>query len=302
MAKARRLPFEAVPEVFSRAAALSGGFTADQLRGRRVERLRRGIYADAEAVTDWHRYATAIAGRSAGSALCDVTALRIWRLPLPWSCRADERIHVCVPAPHRPSRRNGVAIHQRILLPGDVAESAGLPVTSMARTFLDLAARAELDELVAVGDAILRTGRCSRERLVERLQVARRQRGLIRAISASELLDPRAQSAPESQLRVRIIAANLPAAQPQCPIVADSGRVIAHVDLGYEEYRVGLEHEGRHHTEARQFAIDTERYTAISAAGWLILRSSAVDLGGGSGRILGKLREALTRRGWQPPG
>lgn len=298
MPRAERLPFEAVPEVFTLAAALANGFTEKQLRGRRVARLRDGHYADAALAAEWHTLAAAVTGEPAGSALCDITAAQLWGLPKPWSRRNDNLVHVCVPAPRRASRRRDTAVHQRILLPGDVVRRADLPVTSPARTFLDLAACTELEELVALGDAILRTGCCGRQQLADRVGLAVGRRGRANALTALAMLDGRSQSPPESLIRVRAVRAGLPPPEPQCPVVSLSGQVIAHVDLGYREYKVGLEHEGRHHTEPRQFAIDTERYTAISAAGWLILRSSAPDLANGSARILAKLRTTLMLRGW----
>jgi hypothetical protein len=157
-----------------------------------------------------------------------------------------------------------------------------------------------LEEIVAVGDAILRTGRCGLSRLTERVHLATGRRGLAKAIAALPMLDARAQSAPESVLRVRVVAEGLPPPEPQCPVFAADGRIIAHLDLGYRDYRVGLEHEGRHHTEPRQFAIDVDRHSALSAAGWLVVRSSAADLAGGSKRVLGRLSDALVSPGWHP--
>jgi hypothetical protein len=299
MPKARHLPFEAVPPVFDRATAAANGITARQLRGSRIVRVGYGRYADASAATQWHRYAAALAGLPPGSAICDLSALAMWRLPAPWSRREDERVHVCVPAPYAPTHRQGVVVHRRVLRSGDVVRRYGLPVTSLARTFVDIAASIELEELVAIGDRTLATGRCGPQRLAAQLKAAKGQRGLVRAKQALPMLDARAQSPPESVLRVRIVVANLPAPEPQCEVVLSSGQKI-HLDLGYREYRVGLEHEGRHHTEAKQFAIDTSRYTELSAEGWLILRSSADDLAGGSHRLLTNLRSALIHRGWTP--
>jgi hypothetical protein len=292
------MPFESVPQVFSFGDPLESGFTAKQLRGRHVTRLRYGRYADTRTVDEWHRLAAAVAGTPEGSALCDLTALALWSLPKPWSRRDDDRVHVCIPAPHRASRRQGVVMHQRVLTRGDVVTRSDLPRTSLARTYVDLAATVKLEELVAIGDAILRSRRCSLQRLSERVHAAAGKRGYAMAYAALPMLDGRAQSSPESLLRMRAVAARLPRPEPQCLVTSVHGKEIAHLDLDYKKYKVGLEHEGRHHTEPRQFAIDTERYSAISAAGWLILRSSAADLAGDSRRILDKLRTARILHGW----
>ena len=45
MSKARRLPLDALPPIFSRREALAAGVTDHQLAGRRLTRLGRGWYA-----------------------------------------------------------------------------------------------------------------------------------------------------------------------------------------------------------------------------------------------------------------
>ena len=54
------------------------------------------------------------------------------------------------------ARRRGIRLHVRDLLPADRTLAEGLPVTSGAQTWLDLAAVLPSDELVAVGDALYR--------------------------------------------------------------------------------------------------------------------------------------------------
>lgn len=291
-----------MPVIFSRADAIRHGVTDWQLRDSGIVRLRYDKYVASANDTEWHSWAAALGGLPDGAALCDVTALKAWQLATPWSQR-DAAIHICVPAPYPPSRRKGVVIHQRTLVAGEIVGWRGLPVTSIARTFVDLAAILDLEELVATGDAILRNRRCSRGRLAEVIAGAAGRRGIALARTALPMLSQLAHSVPESLLRVRAIAAGLPPPEPQCPVyLPGADEPFAHLDLGYRKYRVGLEHEGRHHTEPRQFAIDTERHTNLATADWLVLRSSAADLAGGSARILGKLRQTLILRGWQPAG
>jgi very-short-patch-repair endonuclease len=76
-----------------------------------------------------------------------------------------------------------------------------------------------------------------------------------------------------------------------------NGVVFAHVDLGYREQRVGMEYEGRGHAEGAQFDRDLDRYTELSALGWLILRASRRDLSGQSRVFVEQVRAALRRRG-----
>jgi hypothetical protein len=285
--------------IFSRQEALAAGLTDHQLAGKRLTRLGHGWYAtDERERTQW---AGALAACRGPAVLYGVTALRSYGLPIPWSCRNDRAIHVCVPTTAGAPQRAGITAHQRIMLRGDIATVQGLPTTSPARTFLDLAADLPLEDLVGVGDAMLAADILDRGALEARLAPAARQRGIRLARVAAGLVDGRAGSMPESTLRVRIINDNLPPPEPQCPIPsATTGVIVGYADLGYEEYQVAFEHEGRHHAESDQFAKDIRRYTQLSAADWLVLRSSAQDLANGSRHLLQSLRQTLIHRGWRP--
>jgi hypothetical protein len=98
-------------------------------------------------------------------------------------------------------RRAGLQVHVRDLRRGDVIEVAGLRVTSGAQTFLDLAARMPPAELVAVGDALMRSPHLSAEELAARLTRADGARGVVRARECAPLLTPTTQSRPESLVR-----------------------------------------------------------------------------------------------------
>jgi hypothetical protein len=111
------------------------------------------------------------------------------------------------------------------------------------------------------------------------------------------MLDDGAKSAPESMLRFRVVADELPAPETQCEITNATGSVIGHSDLGWREWRIAAEYEGRQHVQQEQFDYDIGRYTEMSAAGWLVLRAGRMDLRDGSRIFLARLRDALRSRG-----
>lgn len=91
-----------------------------------------------------------------GAVLSHLTAARLWPLDLP-PAAADEPLHICIRWPSRAPRHRNVVGHtvadpevRRIV-------RRGLPVTDPASLFCHLAALLELDDLVAVGDALVRT-------------------------------------------------------------------------------------------------------------------------------------------------
>ena len=63
------------------------------------------------------------------------SAARLWRLP----CREDARVHVTVPGGGGRVKRPGIVVHRAALARPEAATREGIPVTSPARTLIDLA-------------------------------------------------------------------------------------------------------------------------------------------------------------------
>ncbi len=202
------------------------------------------------------------------------------------------------PRPVLPQRR-GLTVVVRHLQAGDVVHHADLLVTSGAQTLLDLATRLPPAELVAVGDALLRSGALTTDLLSARLARADGVRGVVRARECAGLLDAGAMSRPESLLRYWLATSDLPAPQVQVPIRDRSERVVAHADLGWARYRIAVEYEGRQHAETGQFGRDVDRYSLMAASGWLVLRFAARHLTGPA-VVVERSRGALVNRGWRP--
>ena len=138
--------------------------------------------------------------------------------------------------------------------------------SSGAQTFLDLAADLPADELVAVGDALLRATHLDSQHPRLRAWLAPTAcAGVVRARACAPLLSPLAMSRPESLLRYWLVTSPLPDPQPQVAIHDRWGRVVAHGDLGYPEWRVLLEYEGRQHADHEQFGRDVDRYSLMGA-------------------------------------
>lgn len=209
-------------------------------------------------------------------------------------------VHVIL-APRRVlPQRAELVVHGRLLLPEDIDEFDGLRVTSGARLYVDLAEFLTRHELVAVGDAILRLGLTDADALEQRVKAAAGRRGVGRARDCLRRLDARSQSAPESVVRYWLSSHDLPPATPQLAIVDDFGRVGAHADLGYEEWKILVEYEGKQHAAGDQFDRDVERYSRMAAQGWLVIRFAREHLGRPQ-TMIQRVRQALISRGWRPP-
>ncbi|WP_462418078.1 DUF559 domain-containing protein [Kytococcus sp. Marseille-QA3725] len=162
----------------------------------------------------------------------------------------------------------------------------------MTATWAQLTAMLDAQGLVAVTDAVLgRTCPDEGEVTLDHLARAMRPglRGYRNAMTALELADGGAASAPETTLRLLVLSWGAPAPEVGGRILDENGGWIAQGYLVWREQRVVVEYEGDHHrTDRRQWHHDIARVRALEAAGWKVIRATARDL-----RRPAALREAL---------
>jgi hypothetical protein len=284
-----------LPPTYSAASARAAGLTRGQLRGSGFVRLAHDLVVRLDdAIDERERLQLFSTVLPDDAAFSHATAAALFGAPID----APRRPHVALTPRRILPQRAELVVHARRLEADDVTQHAGLRLTSGAQTFLDLAPALWPAELVAIGDALLREGHMTAESLQERLARAARVRGVLRARTCAPLLSPLAMSRPESLMRYWLISSDLPDPQPQVPIKDSRGRNVAHGDLGYEEWRVLLEYEGRQHAEGDQFGRDIDRYSLMATTGWLVLRFAKRHLGPAT--IAGRTRGALISRGWRP--
>lgn len=151
-----------------------------------------------------------------------------------------------------------------------------VPISSALRTAWDLAALEPLPTAVAALDAMLRAGHVTAEQLVALVEQRAGCFAVSRMRMVVPLLDPRAESAPESRARVALVLAGL-SPVPQHEVRVD-GCFVARVDLAWPEEKVAVEYEGAYHFDGVQIVRDDARIARLEAAGWIVIRLSAVDL------------------------
>ena len=117
-----------------------------------------------------------------------------------WSSAIDG-VHVTRNLNSGGNRRAVVQVHAAPLTDGDITAIDGVPVTSLARTVLDLCRTLPIEQAVAAGDRALVLG-LVRAVLEERLAQMTRWPGTRQARRAVALVDPRSESAGESVSRV----------------------------------------------------------------------------------------------------
>lgn len=217
-----------------------------------------------------------------GMFLSGRTAARLYGIPL---MGRDKLLEVGAIRPMKPPNRTGtVRGHQ--LRAGALLELPRAPVwlPTTPEAWALLARSTSLPGLVMAGDFLISGPRRWAEPLSsldELTAVARRFEGtsgtLLRR-RALPLLRTGVESPAESLVRLAIVDAGLPEPQTQCPVLVE-GRLFS-ADLGYPQWRIAIEHEGSYHFEGgvEQARRDIERHEAMAAAGWIVLRTTAVDL------------------------
>lgn len=193
-------------------------------------------------------------------------------------------------------------MHSETLLPGEVVEVDGMPVTSPARTAFDLGrwtssrlhAVQRLDALANATDVKIND--------VEALMAEHRgTRGLVRLRAVLPLVDGGSESPQETRTRLVLIDAGLPTPQTQIKVLDDYGDFVARIDMGYEDLRVGIEYDGpQHWTDPEQRARDIDRYSGLLDLGWTIIRVSGELLRHRQSTFIARVVAAMHAAGWRP--
>jgi len=233
------------------------------------------------------------------------TAAALWGMPLPSFLETDSRpLDVGVPTGVAVPAGRGIRSHRITIDPIDIVEFEGLRVTSRARTWYDLASLLNDEDLVAVGDYLIwhkhrganRMARSTLERAFGRWHGRRGRPAISRCLP---LVSDRADSRPESIMRMRVLAAGLPQPAVNLPLYTATGRFLAQPDLSWPQFRVTLDYEGRHHyTDEAQWEMDVARVPRLENHGWAHLRASRSHLRNSS-TLLSDLRRRLVHGGWR---
>jgi hypothetical protein len=159
----------------------------------------------------------------------------------------------------------------------EIARRFGCPITTPVRTAFDLARREPLTEAVAAVDALAHTCRFSAEPLRRCVADHPRTRGLVQVRRVLELMDPRAESLPETRLRLGLLARGVPPAVPQFRVVLATGRRFR-LDLAWPAALFALEYDGPEHRTIAGQNRDAFRDGRLRDLGWEIAHVTSAML------------------------
>lgn len=251
---------------------------ARQLRSGAWRRVGRGAYLSAGAESTARRTAlariVAVHHRlTAPHVFSHESAALLWGLPL-WAL--PDVVHVY--QRNRPGARRdpGVRRHIGVPLVAAVTLADDLPVTTLGLTAVDCARAMAPRAALVVVDAALRAG-ASRDEMIALLARDPAGRGSARARQVVVLGEAGAESPQESVLRFVLLRAGLP--QPETQVRIDTRLGTFWADLGWEQWRVVLEYDGRQkYADPDALVREKRRHDALVEAGWRVIRVTKEDL------------------------
>lgn len=244
-------------------------------RGR-LHRVYRGVYVVGHmAVSERGTWAGAVLAAGAGACLCCSSAAHLWGI---WRGRPERVVHVVSPRHHRAQR--GVSFHRGAQLEGsDVDCVDGIPVTSVARTIVDLAEMLTPARLAAVMHEAHFVGLLDVADIRECLgRLAGRHR--IAVAHAALVLHEAGSAGTRSRLEDRFLgivgALDVPA-----PCINEHAKAAGRryeLDFWWKDEGLCVEIDGPGHLRPRTRRADAQRDAVLTGAGIRVLRFTAEDL------------------------
>ena len=281
----------------SRGQALAAGVAVSTIT-RLVQQhvwivIHRGVYAVASSADTWRRRVFAALLAAGDSAVLAGTAAAYeWEL----IDRPPAVIDVAVPERSR-ARPRAVRIRCLSFDRDDTTHRGGIPIMTVARTLVDLAATFDdvaLEDVTV--DAVRRWPR-TLGRLSACLDRLPNARGSSRLRRFTRLLDPEVVRELMSKFESRVLAmflrSDIPTPRVNRMLFDPTGGLVAKLEFSWVGGRVVMECDGlRFHTTPSQKSYDDRRQNGLVLEGRVVLRYGWRDLDD-PGRVVADVRRAL---------
>lgn len=280
---------------FLHSIAHAAGISDDELAGPAYRQLFWGVHIGSFVpITRRVRAAAALLIAPSDAAISHMTAARLLGAVVP----DDPTIHVTMPRGSR-FNRTGIRTH-RSDCAHKIITHRGLRMTSPERTFVDCARLLDLVDLVVMGDALVKAGRTTPQRLLDYCADHTGGRSLARR--AARLVRDRVDSPMETRLRLLIVLAGLPEPLIDVQLNRPDGTLYRRIDLAYPAARLAIEYDGVHHEERGQRAQDLERREELESQGWTFVVVVSSQLNGDPARVLERIVQGMRRCGIETTG
>jgi hypothetical protein len=192
----------------------------------------------------------------------------------------------------------GIVARNETLTDDEICWTAGVPVTTPARTAFDLGRHLPRGRALERLDALMRATGFSAEDVG---LIAKRNpgaRGICQLRELLTLVDSGAASPRETRLRLLLIDAGFPRPATQIPAVDSRGWLVRTLDMGWENLMIAAEYDGDQHRKDRtQYVKDMRVLRKLGRMGWIVIRVIKEDR---DDEVVRRVHTALTSRGWKP--
>lgn len=277
----------------TRAQMIRAGIGPDGVRRRvrcgRLRPLHRGVYAVGPVLHPRAREMAALLACGEGAVISHRSAAALWEL-----CPAREgEVHVTTPDAQRGHRPGIRPYRTGRLLPDEHTSLDGIPVTSPARTLLDLASQARGRELERAAARALRSGLVDHKAMTDQLRRHPRRAGagMLRALLAAGT-DPALTRSKAEELFLDLIRrGRLEPPEVNATITG------MEVDFLWRGRGFAVEVDGFtfHSTRAR-FESDRERDVALAVEGVQVIRITWRQLVSEPEAVLARVAQAMVAR------
>ena len=195
-------------------------------------------------------------------------------------------------------KTDGILLHSDQLDEDEVCVVSGVPTTTPARTAYDLGRKYGRTTAVIRLDALMQATHIKPADVAVVAERYRGARGITQLREAITLSDPGAESPQETRTRLVLTDAGLRPRRTQIEVFDDFGVPVRRVDMGWDDWKVGVEYDGEQHwTIPNVRAHDIEWRAQIEGLGWRIIHVSADMLRNRPHVIVERTRDALRAAG-----
>lgn len=270
------------------------GLSKDQVAGRVrsgwLHRVHRGVYAVARTKLSFEGALMAATLACPGAVVSHLSAARLWEI----HPQAPSSVELTIFRSGGGAPR-GVIVHRRwTLYPGETTERSAIPVTTPARTLLDIAPLISARELERAADEAERLYRCGIDELVETVAAHCGHRG---AGALGRLVKVHAIGATVTRSDLEEVFLNL-CRQHRLPRPFVNAPLHGlTVDFLWEAAKLVVEVDGgSSHNTRRGFQDDRDRDSLLAVHGYLTLRFTWFDVTRRPGVVAHRVRKVLQDR------
>jgi predicted transcriptional regulator of viral defense system len=291
------------------AHGVSPALLRSLVRSGHLVRMRQGVYATKRAI-DWAGAdpvrahvltvlaAKATVGRNAVASYHSAAVLHRLSLLTP---PPKEAVALTVPLakPWNRARPADVVFHASDLPPGHVTRLYNLPVTTTARTVVDLARTLPFMDAVVVADSALKEEKATKPELHQVLKECAGWPGVKQAREVVDFADERAESPLESAARVVFGQSGLEPPELQATIHGPD--FAFRVDFLWPGQKVIAEADGLvKYNDRQDLLAEHERDHLLRAAGYTVVHFTWRELFQTPEAVIARIRQALAAAGKTP--